>query len=1284
MISLLVLAAVVSLVFLSTDRIDRYIESSLLSTIMELEEGTGLSIEYEKIFINPLGSADISEISVIEKSSERTLLHSASIGIQYNLVDILFRKDSRRDILIELGRTGITLTESSLRSLKEAADYISENFPAQSGFFTRLSCTEGVHLLLDSNGDALEAEIPELSLLYGDFRIEAVLMQEVFISYEDERGSYTLKSPMTAVYDIEQGSGTLDLPSADLFMDPVEFEDTAVSISLNDRYVSIAAAYQDIFLNASYDLESSRILADIQLEDTRVKRFLPLIPRSEELADQVNENTRISTNMGISYSFEERGLFYEGDLEIEGLYLGERAEELSLAFEISGDLDSANIEGLQTSLGDYSITGGLLVNMSETPEIEAELQVADIQNDQDILQASIQHTQEGTSIQARSPQLEDAAIEARLRYPGGQMIEMEGEVYYEDDVYALNARYDITREHIEADMDSQVFLQAWLNDDDADISLTLDSYPIRYEDETIAAVTAEASGNIAAIDDWEIFIASAEIGGLEYQDQEVQLRFNAEADPKRMVIGSLLLDDSFETLQGAGLLEYTFPRLLEQGLYLQLQLAGEDELYTLQASYGKTGFEASVDFKEAQTSRLRLENVRGTASGNAMLKSIDDSLSIEAYISADDLYAADSPVEGDLNITIDDENAYLQSEGLRFGDIEVSEIAGTVSAKDRYASASFRTSMQIDQKDISFSSTIDMPFPSSKITELRVAQWKETGFELDYIIHDIVTQETPLDAMTGSITYEDERFSVTRTEDEDFLLTYDMKDGGFTAAFDSEPLSFTADGTFRKGVLSANSGDLRFSADLINELDIGILDIRSGEAEGSIFVTGTLTDLEYFGEVFVHSITLESKFTKEEIYCDDAYISLAGKEIIFAPFYLRDSQTTAETELSFFIEDIAPTSFDFKLKIPRDQPIGFVQEFGGMRLKYSGMVSGEIDISGFFDEIRISGDAYLDSGEISMIDRVESQQHRVSTIALSLTTGRNLQFVFPNTDIPIIRAFAKDGEKITISANLTKDEYRANGNIGLRGGEIVYFQRNFYIIDGELELTISQNLVDPRISATARIKDFDKNGNKVDIYLSLDKASLENLSPSFSSIPAKTLAEISDILGGNILPSVSSGTTDISSALAVATLATDVIQQVGLISIDPISELEKSVRNALNFDLFSIRTQVIQNILLDTIPGEVQSSFISNPIARYLDNTTVFLGKYITDDMFLQAIIQLTVNDDYTTGLFITDDIGLDLELSYEWENPLYYLTISMQPESFAFSDIVQSLSIGVSWNLTF
>ncbi len=302
-----------------------------------------------------------------------------------------------------------------------------------------------------------------------------------------------------------------------------------------------------------------------------------------------------------------------------------------------------------------------------------------------------------------------------------------------------------------------------------------------------------------------------------------------------------------------------------------------------------------------------------------------------------------------------------------------------------------------------------------------------------------------------------------------------------------------------------------------------------------------------------------------------------------------------------------------------------------------------------------------------------------------MTTGNNVKAILPNLDFPMISATLAENQNLSISYNANNNNYQVSGDQKILGGEIFYFQRSFFITSGLLKMNENHLYkFDPNISLEAKLRDFDKNGDKIDIFLKIQNDPIRSFTPVLSSRPSKSVAEIAEILGQNILPGNIIGGTNINSALALATIATDVIQQLGIIKLDPISDFENIVRNTFQLDLFSIRTQVFQNIILETITNSPLQMLSLNPIARYLDNTTVFLGKYINNDVFLQAMLHLTANDSYGSGFFMTDDLKLDIELSIEWENPLYFLRVSTQPDGLQPFQLLDALTIGVSWSFSF
>ena len=126
--------------------------------------------------------------------------------------------------------------------------------------------------------------------------------------------------------------------------------------------------------------------------------------------------------------------------------------------------------------------------------------------------------------------------------------------------------------------------------------------------------------------------------------------------------------------------------------------------------------------------------------------------------------------------------------------------------------------------------------------------------------------------------------------------------------------------------------------------------------------------------------------------------------------------------------------------------------------------------------------------------------------------------------------------------------------------------------------------------------------------------------PGRMTEPEAILAEIVAILGGNIFAQSAEGEVNFSSALLSTS---DILTQFGVIR-----EFEDNVRNALNLDLFSIRTQIFQNIVASAIDETApvrneqgttaQDSFPS--LGSYLNNTSVFMGRYLGNELFLEML----------------------------------------------------------------
>jgi hypothetical protein len=128
------------------------------------------------------------------------------------------------------------------------------------------------------------------------------------------------------------------------------------------------------------------------------------------------------------------------------------------------------------------------------------------------------------------------------------------------------------------------------------------------------------------------------------------------------------------------------------------------------------------------------------------------------------------------------------------------------------------------------------------------------------------------------------------------------------------------------------------------------------------------------------------------------------------------------------------------------------------------------------------------------------------------------------------------------------------------------------------------------------------------------------------------------------------------------------------------------MKEVFNLDLFSIRTQMIQNVILDRVLNQeiAQDPESEGTVGRYLDNTTLFLGKYLGNDLFLEALVQIQQDPITTTGEFVQNELDLSMEVGLEWKTPFFLLNLSVSPDFEEPMNSLQNTSLGFSWDFSY
>ena len=270
-------------------------------------------------------------------------------------------------------------------------------------------------------------------------------------------------------------------------------------------------------------------------------------------------------------------------------------------------------------------------------------------------------------------------------------------------------------------------------------------------------------------------------------------------------------------------------------------------------------------------------------------------------------------------------------------------------------------------------------------------------------------------------------------------------------------------------------------------------------------------------------------------------------------------------------------------------------------------------------------------------------------------------------------------------AKKNRADISVTGDIDVRGGEIFYFQKYFYITEGNITFP-DPTKIDPKINLRATLRDYDSDGNRVEIYLVMKDNTFGNISPTLESSPAKDLNEIMSILGQSILPSSTYGTVSVGSVASLVTEGIDILGRLGIVTTaaNPISGMSESLKEVFGVDSFSIHSNIVNNILTDTLSSSFSDNYSTySPMARYLNGTTLNIGKYLSSSFYLQGMVHLAASsnakDKYT---FISDDLVLDTEFSLEWMNPAFKITFITSPSYLSFYSILDTFRFSISKTL--
>ncbi len=427
-----------------------------------------------------------------------------------------------------------------------------------------------------------------------------------------------------------------------------------------------------------------------------------------------------------------------------------------------------------------------------------------------------------------------------------------------------------------------------------------------------------------------------------------------------------------------------------------------------------------------------------------------------------------------------------------------------------------------------------------------------------------------------------------------------------------------------------------------------IISFTSGIASGRVSIDGPVNDPDYLGSLdLIGGGLLCRRYSPDEAGPISTRITFDRKIFRTDRVVASVGGARMSGQAQFMVDHWVPVGFDISLATEPGTPVRLAASFGS--LIADGKGAGQARIVGDERRTDITGSLVVTDCRITLGPYPGGEfvpEEPPTFVAVTAETGKRVEFSWPSEAFPVVRTTATPGGKVAITYRGDTGGYTVKGSTGVLGGEIFYFDRSFIVKSGTIGFDETEQAFDPRITARAEVREWDpRSGEEVKIYLDADSR-LSEFSPRFSSDPTRTDVDILAMIGAPIFGRAEEQGLGMSALM----LSSDILSQFGLLR-----PFERKVRELLNLDMFSIRTQLIQNLVAEKLFGSAV-----NP----LDNTAVSLGKYLGNDLFLEMLVRLQSRP--TAPGELSPAIGLrsDVELNLEWATPFFLLEWSFLPRT--------------------
>jgi hypothetical protein len=755
-----------------------------------------------------------------------------------------------------------------------------------------------------------------------------------------------------------------------------------------------------------------------------------------------------------------------------------------------------------------------------------------------------------------------------------------------------------------------------------------------------------------------------------------------------------LFDDGMGQLSGGASVDWNADFSDLQGR-LDISNETDSETYRGEGSWRNRNLDVFLSATGMRLSRV-IENVSrregGDTLGNSLNSALangnvrlnwnpEDSFRISLELNSLSAQSRNMDIDASFQAVLDKDDFSLRNLKVKLADLEGEIPWFVIRRRDNWAGGAGRIEGAFAGKNAAMSFELDSQFAG-------IDSWLGMPRALSDFQGKLSVWDIRMDALESEQVF-DFFFSrqgslVSFSGGPEEMIRFRIGEGGifFAGLSHPSPIRGSVVGTIGPSEIDARATDIYVDLSALWQF-IPVkteLEAVGGYITAALDIRGPLGDPEFFGSARGNSIRIRiPRFVDADIRPVPVNITLEGNEMRFGPIPAACGGGSGLLSGWFQFDRWIPSVFSIDVAVSGEHPIPVKFDIQGVLV--SGIVSGNMNIAMEDLSLMIKGDLTAQETEISLnaAELARAQEEGMWDLLpipvradIGITAGRRVEFLWPTRDFPMLRAYADMGAKAQVAVDTVDRRFSFNGDINLRSGEIFYFERNFFIRSGTLSFNENEEQFNPRISARAETKDRSNEG-PVTISMVVDNAPLLSFQARFESSPALSQMEIFSLLGQSITGTPNSAE---GGAINNAFLASsvDILTQFQVVR-----RIERTIRDFLRLDMFSIRTQVLQNYVFRAIGLEKDPVDRIATVGNYFDNTSVFVGKYIGSDMFIQSMVSLRYDKTKPTMGGYTFEPDFSVELRSPLGNIRWNL-VPTHPESWYISDN----SFTISWDWVF